>query len=289
MWWMALVGAANGLIQGQATRATAKANNRISQVNADTRNKTRVFSNAAEMAKGRLARFEQGLMNNRLLDTAGNNQAAVTQNFIRGQDAQTQQGLSRAIGEAEQQGAMAAAAGAVGQIGGVVDMVNTSTRLRDAIVERQVQDNQTLQSYDNAKQRGKVMSQALRSMDSSIIVDTLDWNKDYATITPVVSNWANAIQGAGASFGATQIADMMRNNTSQSSGSSSSDSGAYKFTDADIKKYARFGFSTQTTTEGDDFKIDLGTKLRLGEQSYGASGADANKFSLWGSSNYGSN
>lgn len=289
MWWTGLMGAANGLLQGQAGQATARANNRISQANADTRNKTRVFSNAAEMAKGRLARFEQGLMNNRLLDTAGNNQAAVTQNFIRGQDAQTQQGLSRAIGEAEQQGAMAAAAGAVGQIGGVVDMVNTSTRLRDAIVERQVQDNQTLQSYDNAKQRGQVMSQAIRSMDSSIIVDTLDWNKDYATLTPVISNWTNAIQGAGAAFGATQIADMLRNNTTQSTGKTESDGGRWKFTDADIKKYARFGFSTQTATEGDDFKIDLGTKLRLGEQAYGTSGADTNKFSLWGSSNYGSN
>lgn len=289
MEWMPLVGALNGLIQGAATRATAKANNRISQANAETRNKTRVFSNAAEMAKGRLARFEQGLMNNRLLDTAGNNHAAVTQNFIRGQDAQTLQGLSRAIGEAERQGAMAAAAGAVGQSGGVVDMVNTSTRLRDAIVERQVQDNQTLQSYDNAKQRGQVMSQAIRSMDSSLIVDALDWNKDYATLTPVVSNWANAIQGAGAFFGATQIADMLRNNTTQSTGKTESDGGTYKFTDADIKKYARFGFSTQTATEGDDFKIDLGTKLLLGEQSYGTSRADTNKFSLWGSSNYGSN
>lgn len=288
MWWMALVGAANGLIQGQAGRATAKANNRISQVNADTKNKTRGLSNAAEMAKGRLARYSQSLANNRLLDASGRQQEASTTNQLRVHDAQTVSGVSASLQQAETAGHQAAAAASAGLQGGVVDMIDTSTRLRDAIVDQRTKEVEGQQDYDFQKQRGQIEAQAIQSMDDSTILDNLDFNKDYATITPVVSNFAYALQGSAQSLGVTGVGDMIKNN--QQPGQTGETDASRMF----AKNTANMSFTGgQNADQGDvAFKFDLNnpqddaySKLKLSDDDYKSS----NNFNLWGYSGYGSN
>lgn len=196
MWWNMLSGAIAGWFGNEATRAQADANNRISAVNAESSNKVRVAGNAATAAKNTLDRWIQSVNNNKALDEGGRALEANTVNARRQGDAGMQQDFASSIRSAEQEGHAAAAAAASGIDGSVVDMVNGSTALRDSIVRQSISDARDMQAYDTARRAGIVMSQTINGMDNSIILDNLDYNQNYAQITPKISAWAAATRGA---------------------------------------------------------------------------------------------
>lgn len=190
-----LGGGFGALFGHRATDAQTRANNRLSAINARTSNATRQASNAAAAAEGNLARFVQSVNNNRALEAGGNAQEALLVNALRGRDAGLAGDFSSDIRRAEQAGHSAAAAAVSGIDGNVVDMVNGSTALRDSIVRQSVDEAQDARAYDVSRRAGNIMSQMVSSLDSSVILDRLDYNVDYATEKPVLSVFSQTLNG----------------------------------------------------------------------------------------------
>jgi hypothetical protein len=106
------------------------------------------------------------------------------------------QSFSESIRSAEQAGHAAASQASAGVDGDVVDMVNTSTALRDSIVRQSIADNQDAAAYDASRRAGLVMSQMVGSLDQSVILDSLDYNVDVAQRQAKSSVFADVIGGA---------------------------------------------------------------------------------------------
>lgn len=222
MWWIqGVVGAVSGIIGGSVTRAQARNNERISAANAEANNKVRLAGNAQKAAETSLARWTQSLNNQRALDSGGRASDAVKQNFYRTADSWSYDSVNQGILLAEAAGQSAASSAAAGQEGGVVDMVNLSTRLRANIVAQRTADVQHLMSYDAAQRAGTIMSQTIGGLDNSVILDSLDYNKDVALKFPKNSVFQDAIQGAMAAYGGGGIQAGLQSMMSQPTSSSS--------------------------------------------------------------------
>jgi hypothetical protein len=280
MWWMAVVGAANGLIQGSAAREQAKLNNRLSKVNADAANKVRGASNVAKAAEGSLARWVQSVNNNRQLDSGGDQAEANIVNYRRQADAGLTQDFATSIRDAEQQGAAAAAQAVSGIAGNVTDTVNTSMALRDSIARQQTEDFRAFANYDTARRAGSIMSQMIGGLDNSLIFDALDYNQDVAHVTPIMSHWANAIQGGAQSMGVGgQGADVMRQQTKQ-------DSTATEF--ADLRRRQNSGdYVPSNSTDFGKAKFNFDIKAEENPYSLGSDlkqkSESSSIYSLWSS------
>lgn len=280
MWWMAAVGAGFGLLNGAATRAEARANNRLSAVNAEVGNRLRVEKNAAAAAESSLARWSQSVSNNRRLDRGGDALEANAVNYRRGSDAAIKQGFSASIRDAEQQGVMAAQAAVSGVDGNVVDAVNTSVALRNSIVNQGIADMNAYRDYDASRRAGNIMSQMVGGLDNSIIMDNFDYNIDAARKTPINSPLMDALQGAAKAFGAFSSAS----GSSQTGASTLSteslggmrlgtrerSSSPYDLADSSYDTGVKFGFSA-----ADKGSYELSG--RLGEEKQ----QDASIYSLW--------
>lgn len=203
MWWMMAVKAANGLLQGMAGRVEAERNNEISQVNAQAGNSVRVAKNAAVAASNTLARWVQSVSNNRRLDQGGDAIEANAVNYRRASDAGLTHSFSSSIRDSEQAGVQAAQAAASGVDGNVVDMINTSVALRNSIVKQGIEDSGNYADYDAAQRAGNIMHQMVGGLDNSVVLDSLDYNVDFAKTQPVFSHFENALKGLGSTFGAT--------------------------------------------------------------------------------------
>lgn len=164
----------------QAQGAMVETNNRLARTRAEEGNRVRQASNTASAAEGALNRFVQSVNNNRRLKAGGQALEANMVDFYRSDDQLMKQGFSQSISEAEQAGAMAAAAAVNGIAGSVVEDVNLSTSLRDGIVNDAFSDLRGQESYDTARRAGSIMSQVVGSMDQSLIIDRLDYNQDVA-------------------------------------------------------------------------------------------------------------
>lgn len=257
MWWVQMiVGAVDGLLQGSAGRATAKANNRLNALNAEVGNKLRTAKNAASAAETSLARWSQSVQNNRRLDRGGDAIEANTVNYRRQSDAAITQGFSSSIRDAEQQGVMAAQAAASGVDGNVVDAVNTSVALRNSIVKQGIENMNDYRDYDASRRAGNIMSQMVGGLDNSILMDNFDYNIDVAQETPVFSHWMNAIQGSGKGFNVGgQGADVMTKKQSDN-----------KYTTEGLRGtdgYARLGSRERSSSPYDlaDQSYDTGVKF----------------------------
>lgn len=178
-----------------ATDEIINANNQISEVNAKTGNTLRQAGNAAAAAEGNLERFVQSVNNNRRLKAGGDAQEALVVNAARAGDAQLAGRFSDSIRDAEQVGHAAASQAVNGVAGSVVDMVNTSTALRDSIVKQSVDDNQNMQAWDTSKRAGVIASQMIGGLDSSVILDRLDYNQDVAQHQNKTSLFAAVLRG----------------------------------------------------------------------------------------------
>lgn len=188
-------GGFGGFFGSGAVNAVTRANNSISATNAKAGNDTRDVSNLATAAKGNLQRFAQSVNNNRILKQAGSAQEALVVNYLRGRDTQDAKNFSGDIQNAEQAGHAAASAAVSGVDGNVVDMVNYSTALRNSIVAGQVDKNQSQQAFDESKRAGNIASQMVQSLDSSLILDHLDYNVDYAQNKPEQSKFSQTLNG----------------------------------------------------------------------------------------------
>lgn len=219
MWWGMLGGAIAGYFGNDAARAQADANTRISAANAKAGNEVRQASNAFEAAKGNLARYAQSVSNNQRLKAGGDAIEANVVNYRRARDNLGLQSFSTSIKQAEQAGASAAAQANSGIDGSVVDQVNGATALRDSIVDEAIRRNGETMDFDAAHRAAGIEIQTVQGMDGSLILDQLDFNQDFAQVSPKISAFAAAVRGAfpykddmiGKSGDATQKTDYQTN------------------------------------------------------------------------------
>lgn len=183
------------------SRQMAAIENRVTAANAAAGNKVRGASNQLAAAQGALARWSQSLDNRRKLRAGGNVLEATTVNSLRQQDAGIVSSFSDQIRSAEAIGAAQAAQAAAGVGGDVVDMVNVSTSLRNSIVAQRTQDLQRMGAWDTGRQLGGIMQQMTASLDSSMILEGLDYNTNVANVkyggpSVIQSMLGGAVKGA---------------------------------------------------------------------------------------------
>lgn len=170
----------NAYLGASVQSAVADANNRVSAANADAGNRVRGAGNAFEAAKGSLARYIQSIQNNQTLEAGGQ---ALEQNLInarRHEDAMLQGDFEQAIRDAEQTGAQAAAAAFAGVGGEVADTVSAATKLSQQRAAYEASRNRDYRLYDDARRAAVIQTQTIRSLDSSLILDSLDYNVNAA-------------------------------------------------------------------------------------------------------------
>lgn len=200
-WWNGIAGAASMHMEGNAVRANTEAWNRVQEVNAAAGNKVRRANNALASAKGNLARYMQSINNNEALTAAGRAVDANTRSGLQAQDRLQQQGLFSQVAATEQAGRALASQGALGLGGSVVDNVNAATTLRAAIMQDSLSKQKMNVSYEVGLRAQSIASQMTRSLDSSIILDNIDYNTDVALVKATYSNTNNAIRGFAEGMG----------------------------------------------------------------------------------------
>jgi hypothetical protein len=251
-----LVGSFLNIFAVGAQRAVADANTRISKVNAESSNKVRQAQNALSASEHGLARFVQSINNNRILDAGGQQLEANVVNYRRTSDQLLTQSFADSIGQAEQAGAAAAAAAQAGIGGGVVDMVDHSTRLRDSIVNEASRVRGEVFASDTSRRAASIMSQTVGGMDQSLILDQMDFNQDYATqyakpgYGPAVLDFAINAAKAWATMGASEA-------TSGSSASAVSGSGFRTPAQSAAGSAVKFGFNVPAPSYWGNSKVDL--------------------------------
>lgn len=207
--WQVIVGGAVGAVKGytqaSVNKSLVEANNRVEQANTTASNRVRGAGNAFAAARGALARYMQSLQNNQTLEAGG---AALEQNLMnarREEDAIMQGDFEQAIRHSEQTGAQAAAAAFAGVGGEVADTVSIATRLSQQRASLAAARNSGYRGYDAARRAAAIASQTIRGLDSSIILDTLDYNINVAqtqrAINPIYAALAGAYEGAMGSMG----------------------------------------------------------------------------------------
>jgi hypothetical protein len=201
MWWNAVAGASMGWINGQYAKVQTKWDNFFSNLNADSANRIRDSKNELTAAKGNLARWAQFVNNNNILKAGGKNLEANLVNHAREQDAMLSGNFEDSLRYAEQAGMQAASAGAAGVSGSTVDAINAATALRNSRNAQMRSDFADMSNFDTSQRARSIMDSMVGSMDQSIILDGLDYNKSVAQIAPEFSTIAQMLRGAAAGMG----------------------------------------------------------------------------------------
>jgi len=257
-----LVGAAHGYLQGSVQRTQIEANNRLSVAFTESSNQVRAASNGFEAAKGSLARYMQSLNNNKRLEAGGHALEASLVNTRRQQDVITAQGFESEIRNAEQTGAQAAKAAFAGVGGDAVDMVSASTRLTQQRAAEFADRAQGYSLYDAARRAGAIVSQTIRGLDNSLIIDSLDYNRNTATIHKSLSPWRMAEMGAADAMMGT---GMLQNN-----GLSEPQRPTYTAQHNTPQQSFRFAEIQQQNSGSEASFFNFGTGSDFGNQDYGS-------------------
>lgn len=161
-----------GVNQYKLQRAQYKAQKTIDDANYEASEMIRKASNELGRAQGGLANWMKSVSNQRMIEAAGDQYNALGENLGRILDQAATGSLQRRIQAAEQAGALTASAAAAGVGGSTVSLINGTLRLRNAMVNEEIEKQEGQASYDLMAQRAGVMSNAYDSWDYSLVGDT---------------------------------------------------------------------------------------------------------------------
>jgi len=281
MWWNAIAGGAAALDQLPLTNANIDARNRVNAANADARNRTRAAGNELTAAQGNLERWVQSLNNQRRLEAAGDALDAHVTNYYRQADAVLAGNFESSIRDAEEEGAALAAQAATGIGGDTVDLINAATSLRQARSNEAAAQFKDTMQYDAALRASDMMQQAVQGLDSSIIMDSLDYGIDVAAHEEKYGKFATALRGAHAGMGYTgeggnQKPDSPRGDSSVYLGNNRMD------TSRDRSVWNRDGSVDYSLGTAGSFRTSNGHE----GLEFRAANADTNVYNNDGSTNY---
>jgi len=199
MSWVAVGVAAVTAVKGMSASATkagtAKAANIINEANAWAGNLVREANNNAKGAKASLARYTQGINNQRVLENAGSAAEADAVNFQRARDNAVKDDFESQIAFTEQAGAQAAASALSGLTGGVADLVSGTTALRKARIQQRQAEAMRQSEYDAGQRQAQIMEAGWDSLDMSDIAVELDYGQEVAVKQDTSSNFLMDILG----------------------------------------------------------------------------------------------
>lgn len=198
---LAIWGAIGGWAQGSILEAHTKANNRLQEAEAGNSNRVRSAENAFAAARGALQRYVQSVNNNRRLEVGGKMLEAATVNAYRQEDAALASDFERQIRGKEQLGYQAAAAALAGVGGEVADNVSIATRLTQQRAEREAITQASFRSFDAGRRAAAVAQQMVSGLDSSVILDSLNYSINVAKKNKSFSPWIAALAGLGGDSG----------------------------------------------------------------------------------------
>jgi len=194
---LAGVSASNG---SAGVSGAAKANNDVLEAQSKDTNRVRVAGNAFAAAKGAVSRYLQSVNNNRTLEAGGTALEANIVNARRTEDAFTRGSFEDQIKRAEQLGQQSAAAAFAGVGGEVADTISVSTRLMQQRAAREALLSRDFRLYDTARRAASIQSQMIQSLDTSLILDSLDYTINTAKQTPVGNPTAAGFAAAAGSL-----------------------------------------------------------------------------------------
>ena len=202
-----VVAAASAVIAGIKTylmtsseNATVDAKNLISEKNANAHNRVRVSTNNFAAVKGAISRFSQGQNNQRVLDAGGDALATTFMNYRRNDDQRVASNFEQTIRDAEEEGAQVSAAAASGLSGGVVDTINAATALRRSRANEETRRLGEFGSFDAGRRAASIMQQSVRGMDSSILIDGLDYNNNVPVTLAKAPIWSSVLFAGASAF-----------------------------------------------------------------------------------------
>lgn len=190
----------NAYSSASVNKALTGANNRVARAQAEGSNRIRTAGNGFAAAKGSLSRYIQSLQNNQALEAGG---AALEENLInarRTEDTLAEASFEDQIRDAEQLGSQAAAAAFAGVGGEVADTVSVSTRLMQQRANYEAARSADFRLYDTARRAAAIQTQTVRSLDNSLIFDSLDYTMDIAKQSQAPSVWGSTAAAIGGSL-----------------------------------------------------------------------------------------
>lgn len=169
-----------GIGAGVLADAQASAVNTVNEANAYASNLVRASNNQLKAARGSLARYNQSVNNQRVLENTGEAAAAATVNYRRARDSALNDDFENQLAFSEQAGAQAAAAALSGLTGGVADLVAGTTALRKARLQQRADEALKQGDADAAQRTKQIMQAGWDSLDSSEISEDIDYSIDVA-------------------------------------------------------------------------------------------------------------
>ena len=187
--------AITGISQGIIDKANVNASNTVNEANAYASNLIRAANNKLGGARGSLARYNQSVNNNRTLENAGLQAEAAAVNYRRARDSEIQDDFETQLRFAEQAGAQAAATALSGLTGGVADVVNSTTALRKARLSQRALVARQQGDSDAQQRQSQILQAGWDSLDSSEIIDGIDYSVDVATKRVSSGNFFTQVMG----------------------------------------------------------------------------------------------
>lgn len=187
--------AITGISQGTIDKANVNASNTVNEANAYANNLIRAANNKLGAARGSLARYNQSVNNNRTLENAGLQAEAAAVNYRRARDSEIQDDFETQLRFAEQAGAQAAATALSGLTGGVADVVNSTTALRKARLSQRALVARQQGDFDAQQRQSQILQAGWDSLDSSEIIDGIDYSVDVATKRVSSGNFFTQVMG----------------------------------------------------------------------------------------------
>lgn len=179
--------------------ALAKAQTRQSKAEAAAGNRVRQAGNGFAAARGALDRYLQSMNNNQTLVAGGEALEANLVNARRTEDAMAEASFEQQIRDAEQLGQQAAAAAFAGAGAEAADAISVSTRLMQQRAALDAERNRDFRLYDTAQRAAAIQTQTVRSLDTSLIFDSLDYTTNVAQRTSGPNPWMAALGAAAGS------------------------------------------------------------------------------------------
>lgn len=187
--------AISSISQGIIDKANVNASNTVNEANAYANNLIRAANNKLGAARGSLARYNQSVNNNRTLENTGLQAEAAAINYRRARDSEIQDDFETQLRFAEQAGAQAAAAALSGLTGGVADVVNSTTALRKARLSQRALTARQQGDFDAQQRQAQILQAGWDSLDSSEIIDGIDYSVDVATRRTSSGNFFTQVMG----------------------------------------------------------------------------------------------
>ena len=177
----------NGVISqhfsNQSAKAVASSNAAIKAGN----NTVVAAENERNASVTAMQRWALAVRNRRVKENVAANQEALAINFNRARDVKTRGNFADNVRQAEEAGRQAAAAAASGVTGSVVDVINDTTRLRNAMKNAARLDAEDQALGDFERMQLEQYAAGMDSLDFSVILDQTS-NYDSTSTTAKTGN-----------------------------------------------------------------------------------------------------